>query len=108
MTSHYVLTLNPTNPSSYGQKGLVDPLNHDRPELVDLVAEAIAHLPGKHLVKVTIQVEIIASQPIEPAHNTMPVPDLSWAEENLLSTGIGKDVSESNTNGFAITEAIGY
>lgn len=95
MTAHYVLRLNPTHPSPYQQKGLVNPLTHDRPELVDLVAEAIGQVSGNHLVKVTVQVEIIDSRMIEPDHSTMPTPNLDWTEENLLRPGNGNRVPES-------------
>jgi hypothetical protein len=80
---HYVLTLNPSAPAEHQRLKLNDPLTYNRPDLADLVANAIAQVPGTHLVKVTVQVEIIQSEPIEPP-GVLPACDTSWIDEHLI------------------------
>ena len=85
-TKHYVLSLSPTARSAHERQSLTDPLNYKTPDLASLVAEVLSPViegqpGGKHLVKVSIQVEILSS---EAKHETLPTPDLNWMATNSL------------------------
>jgi hypothetical protein len=59
MTKHYVLTLNPSAEYEWDRCVLRDPITAERPELAQLVAEAIGKQSGSYLLSVNIEVKVL-------------------------------------------------
>ncbi|MDX2213462.1 MAG: hypothetical protein SFY66_09250 [Oculatellaceae cyanobacterium bins.114] len=76
MTKHYVLNVNPSAEYDWDRCTLRDPITAERPELAQLVAEAVGGQSGAYLVSVEIQIKVLEAAPIP---STKPVP-LSKAE----------------------------
>lgn len=59
MTKHYVLNLDPTAKYDWEHCTLRDPITAAKPELAQLVADAIGGHPGAYLISVDIQVTVL-------------------------------------------------
>jgi hypothetical protein len=69
MTKHYVLSLDPAAEYDWDRCILRDPITAERPELAQLVAEAVGKQSGYYLVSVNIEVTVL-----EKAANPQPKP----------------------------------
>ncbi|MBD2464699.1 hypothetical protein H6G89_27215 [Oscillatoria sp. FACHB-1407] len=76
MTKHYVLNINPSAEYDWDRCTLRDPITAERPELAQLVADAVDGRSGAYLVSVEIQIKVLEEAPLP---QTKPVP-LSKAE----------------------------
>lgn len=65
MTQHLVLTLNPSAKYDWDKCELRDPLTHSSADFSKLVAEAVGKQPGKYLVSVHVEVQVLSQQPVE-------------------------------------------
>ena len=71
MTKHYVLTLEPSADYEWDRCTLSDPITAERPDLAQLVAEAVGGRPGTYLVAVDIDVKVLEQKNTPP--QTKPV-----------------------------------
>jgi hypothetical protein len=76
MTKHYVLNINPAAEYDWDRCILRDPITAERPELAQLVADAVGGRSGAYLVSVDIHINVLEEAPIS---QPKPVP-LSKAE----------------------------
>jgi hypothetical protein len=63
MTKHYVLSLDPTAKYDWDRCTLRDPITAERPELAELVAEAVGKQSGSYLVSINIEVKVLEKAP---------------------------------------------
>jgi hypothetical protein len=66
MTKHYVLSVNPSAEYDWERCTLRDPITAERPELAQLIAEAVGGRSGSYLVSVDIQVNVLEQAPLAP------------------------------------------
>jgi hypothetical protein len=76
MTKHYILAINPQAAYDWNRHVLSHPITGDRPELADIIAEAVSQQAGSYLVSVKIEVEVL-EKIINPAPKLQEAPD--WA-----------------------------
>ncbi len=76
MTKHYILAINPQAAYDWNRCVLSHPITGSRPELANIVAEAVGQQSGSYLVSVKIEVEVL-EKIINPAPKLQEVPD--WA-----------------------------
>jgi hypothetical protein len=67
MTKHYVLNVDPTAEYDWDRCTLRDPITAERPELAQMVADALGRQAGAYLVSVDIQVTVLEQAPIPSA-----------------------------------------
>lgn len=65
MTKHYVLNLNPDAQYKWDRCILRDPLTAQRPDLEDLIAQAVGKEAGSYLIAVNIEVTVLEKAPIK-------------------------------------------
>ncbi|MBE9177112.1 hypothetical protein IQ268_00795 [Oculatella sp. LEGE 06141] len=63
MTKHYVLSFDPTAKYEWDRCTLRDPITAERPELAELVAEAVGKQSGSYLVSVNIEIKVLERAP---------------------------------------------
>ena len=63
MNSHYIITINPQADREWERCILRNPITGQHPDLNQVIAESIGQQPGSHLVKVTINVEVLETAP---------------------------------------------
>lgn len=76
MTKHYVLNIDPSAEYDWDRCTLRDPITAERPEISQLVADAVGGRSGAYLVSVEIHVDVLEEAAIP---QPKPVP-LSKAE----------------------------
>jgi hypothetical protein len=59
MTKYYILNLDPTAKYEWDRCALRDPITASRPDLADLIAEAVGEQSGSYLVAVNIEVQVL-------------------------------------------------
>ena len=64
MTKHYVLSVNPSAEYDWDRCTLRDPITAERPELAQLVADAVGKQTGSYLVSVNIEIKVLEQAPI--------------------------------------------
>jgi hypothetical protein len=64
MTKHFVLSLNPTAQHDWERRTLRNPIAAERPDLADLIAEALGEEAGDYLVSVNIEVKVLEKVPL--------------------------------------------
>lgn len=77
MIKHYILNLNPTAKHEWDRCILRDPLTGKRPEIAQLIAEAVGADAGNYLVSVNIDVKILEGQQT-PTPQTEQLPSSLW------------------------------
>jgi hypothetical protein len=63
MTKHYVLNVDPTAEYDWDRCSLRDPITAERPDLAQIVADALGRQAGAYLVSVNIQVTVLEQAP---------------------------------------------
>lgn len=63
MTKHYVLNLSPDAQYKWDRCILRDPLTAERPDLEDLIAQAVGEEAGSYLIAVNIEVKVLEKTP---------------------------------------------
>ena len=63
MNNYYILSINSQADYEWDRCVLRNPITGQRPDLTQEIAESIGKQPGSHLVKVSINVEILESVP---------------------------------------------
>ena len=66
MNHHYILSINPQADKEWERYILRNPITGKHPDLTQAIAESIGQQPGSHLVKVSINVEILETAPHFP------------------------------------------
>jgi hypothetical protein len=66
MIKHYILSLNPTSKHEWDRCILRDPLTAQRPDLSQLVAEALGANSGSYLVSVNIEIQVLEKTTVSP------------------------------------------
>lgn len=84
MTKHYVLTLNPSAKYEWDRCTLHDPITADKPELAELVAEAVGGQSGAYLVAVEIQVKVLEQGATPIVRSTLSTPEASIPQPTEL------------------------
>ncbi len=59
MNHHYIITINPQADREWERCILRNPITGQHPDLTQAIAESIGQQPGSHLVKVSINVEVL-------------------------------------------------
>src|SRR6476646_9026616 len=59
MTKHYILSVDPTAKYDWDRCTLRDPITASRPDLAELIAEAVGEAAGSYLVAVNIEVQVL-------------------------------------------------
>lgn len=59
MTKHYILSINPEAEYSWNRCILSHPLTAHRPELAQVIAEAVGEAEGTYLIAVNIEVQVL-------------------------------------------------
>jgi len=59
MTKHYILSVDPTAKYDWDRCTLRDPITANRPDLAELIAEAVGEAAGSYLVAVNIEVQVL-------------------------------------------------
>ncbi|MEA5583394.1 hypothetical protein VB620_18860 [Nodularia harveyana UHCC-0300] len=78
MMKHYILNLNPTAKHEWDRCTLRDPLTAKRPDIPQLIAEAIGSNAGSYLVSVNIQVEVLEQAAASPSEQlSLPFSELN-------------------------------
>jgi hypothetical protein len=88
MTKHYVLNLDPSAQYEWDRCTLRDPITAERPELAQLVAEAVGGQAGSYLIAVDIQVKVLekVAHPPRAKSNTLnPVETAPTRSEELVA-----------------------
>ncbi|MGF1589850.1 MAG: hypothetical protein ACFCU7_11515 [Pleurocapsa sp.] len=80
MNKHYLFNLDPQAKSDWDRCVLRNPLTGERPDLNELVAEAVNHQAGSYLIKVSLQVEIL-EQRVSLPNKTV---ELSTGKKSLI------------------------
>ncbi|HEY9621244.1 MAG TPA: hypothetical protein V6C78_12790 [Crinalium sp.] len=71
MTKHYVLNVDPSAEYDWDRCTLRDPITAERPELAQIIADAVGRQAGAYLISVDIQVTVLEQVPVVPVK---PVP----------------------------------
>ncbi|MDJ0531321.1 MAG: hypothetical protein QNJ70_02285 [Xenococcaceae cyanobacterium MO_207.B15] len=66
MNQHYILSINPQADYEWERCVLRNPITGEHPDLLKAIAESIGKQPGSHLIKVSINVEILETVPYLP------------------------------------------
>ena len=66
MNHHYILSINPQADREWERCILRNPITGQHPDLTQAIAESIGQQPGSHLVKVSINVEVLETAPHFP------------------------------------------
>lgn len=64
MQKHYILTLDPTAKYEWDRCTLRDPMTAARPDLAELVREAVGEDSGNYLVAIKLDVEVLERTPL--------------------------------------------
>lgn len=64
MTKHYVFNLDPSAEYDWDRCTLRDPITAERPELANLVAEAVDQQAGSYLIAINIEVQVLEQVPV--------------------------------------------
>ena len=74
MIQHYILNINPQATYEWERCILRNPITGEHPDLTKEIAESIGKQPGSHLVRVSIEIEILETvSPIpESKVNSLP------------------------------------
>lgn len=64
MTKHYVFNLDPAAKYEWDRCTLRDPITAERPELAQLIAEAVGKQAGSYLISVDIEVKVLEKAPM--------------------------------------------
>lgn len=59
MTNHYILSINPEAEYDWNRCVLSHPITAHRPELAQIIAEAVGEEEGTYLVSVKIEVQVL-------------------------------------------------
>ncbi|NJN88212.1 MAG: hypothetical protein HC881_20365 [Leptolyngbyaceae cyanobacterium SL_7_1] len=84
MTKHYVLTLNPSAKYEWDRCTLHDPITADKPELAELVADAVGGQSGAYLVSIEIQVKVLEQVAAPTVRSTLSTTESSTAQPTEL------------------------
>lgn len=85
MTKHYILNLDPTAKHDWDRCTVRDPITAIRPELADLIAEAVGEAQGSYLVAVNIEVKVLEQAPLsQPRRVTSEAEPLAIAALSQL------------------------
>ena len=78
MIKHYILNLDPTARHEWDRCTLRDPLTAKRPDIAQLIAEAVGNETGSYLVSVNIEVQVL-EQAVAPASEQLsrPFPEIN-------------------------------
>ncbi|WP_448562140.1 hypothetical protein [Trichothermofontia sp.] len=64
MQKHYILTLDPTAKYEWDRCTLRDPMTAARPDLAQLVREAVGEASGHYLVAIKLEVDVLEQTPV--------------------------------------------
>ncbi|UZQ54143.1 hypothetical protein OOK60_16915 [Trichothermofontia sichuanensis B231] len=64
MQKHYILTLDPTAKYEWDRCTLRDPMTAARPDLAELVRDAVGEASGNYLVAIKLDVQVLERTPI--------------------------------------------
>jgi hypothetical protein len=78
MIKHYILNLNPTAKHEWDRCILRDPLTAKRPDIAQLIAEAVGTDTGSFLVSVNIEVQVLEQAATPPSEQlSRPFPEVN-------------------------------
>ncbi|CEJ46844.1 hypothetical protein [Umezakia ovalisporum] len=78
MMKHYILNLNPAAKHEWDRCILRDPLTGKRPDIAQLIAEAVSTDSGSYLVSVNIEVQILEQAAAAPCEQlSLPLPEVN-------------------------------
>jgi hypothetical protein len=78
MIKHYILNLNPTAQHEWDRCILRDPLTAKRPDISQLIAEAVGNETGSYLVSVNIEVQVLEQTLAPPSEQlSRPFPEIN-------------------------------
>lgn len=78
MIKHYILNLNPTAQHEWDRCILRDPLTAKRPDISQLIAEAVGNETGSYLVSVNIEVQVLEQAVAPPSEQlSRPFPEIN-------------------------------
>ncbi len=81
MIKHYILNLNPTAKHEWDRCILRDPLTAKRPDIAQLIAEAVGSNNGNFLISVNIEVQVLEQAAGSPSQQL----SLPFSEVNISS-----------------------
>jgi hypothetical protein len=82
MIKHYILNLNPTAKHEWDRCILRDPLTAKRPDIAQLIAEAVGTDTGSFLVSVNIEVQVLEQAATPPSEQlSRPFPEVNMSSQ---------------------------
>ena len=76
MTKHYILSVDPTAKYDWDRCTLRDPITANRPDLAELIAEAVGETAGSYLIAVNIEVQVLEQTAPTAQTKRLPPSDL--------------------------------